>query len=86
MVNRNADTSCEFITIGFDPRCRKTGKIESVAQELVDDGVQVIELCGGFGPQWVERLRRVLPDHVPVGSVMYGPEYREDLSHIMASD
>ncbi|MGH1350662.1 MAG: DUF6506 family protein [Methyloligellaceae bacterium] len=45
-----------------------------VARELVDSGVQLIELCGGFGPVWTAKVIDAISGKVPVGSVGYGPE------------
>lgn len=45
-----------------------------VARQLVADGVQLIELCGGFGPVWTARVIEAVDGAVPVGSVGYGPE------------
>jgi hypothetical protein len=46
----------------------------AVAQQMVSEGVQLIELCGGFGPAWTGRLQEAIAHRVPVGSVSYGPE------------
>lgn len=46
----------------------------AVARQLVADGVQLIELCGGFGPLWTARVIEAIERRVPVGSVGYGPE------------
>jgi hypothetical protein len=46
----------------------------AVAQQLVEDGVQLIELCGGFGPKWTAQVQEAIAHRVPVGSVSYGPE------------
>lgn len=45
-----------------------------VAQWLVAQGVQLIELCGGFGPVWTAKVIESVNGAVPVGSVAYGPE------------
>jgi hypothetical protein len=45
-----------------------------VAQAMVADGVQLIELCGGFGPLWTARVIEAIGAKIPVGSVGYGPE------------
>lgn len=46
----------------------------AVARDLVADGVQLIELCGGFGPVWTAKVIEAIDGAVPVGSVGYGPE------------
>jgi hypothetical protein len=46
----------------------------AVAVQLVEEGVQLIELCGGFGPLWTARVLEAVQGRVPVGSVGYGPE------------
>ncbi len=46
----------------------------AVAQQLVREGVQLLELCGGFGPVWTGRIIEGIGNAVPVGSVGYGPE------------
>ncbi|OYU91693.1 MAG: hypothetical protein CFE29_02120 [Bradyrhizobiaceae bacterium PARB1] len=46
----------------------------AVAQQMVDDGIQLIELCGGFGPRWTARVLEAIQHRIPVGSVSYGPE------------
>jgi hypothetical protein len=46
----------------------------AVASELVADGIELIELCGGFGPVWTAKVIEAVKGSVPVGSVGYGPE------------
>lgn len=41
------------------------------AVDLVNDGVQFIELCGGFEPSWAGRVIEATGGHVPVGTVGY---------------
>lgn len=45
-----------------------------VAVELADDGIQLIELCGAFGPVITARVIEATGGRVPVGSVGFGPE------------
>ena len=47
------------------------------------EGVQFIELCGGFGPTWTTKINEALDFAIPVGAVMYGPEFRKQLFEIM---
>ena len=46
----------------------------AVARQMVADGVQLIELCGGFGPLWTAKIIEAIDRAVPVGAVGYGPE------------
>lgn len=46
----------------------------AVARELVSEGVQLLELCGGFGPVWTAKVIEAVGPGIPVGSVGYGPE------------
>jgi hypothetical protein len=48
--------------------------VVDVAKRLVSDGVQLIELCGGFGPIWAGKVIEAIDGAVPVGTVAYGPE------------
>ena len=41
------------------------------ALDLVNDGVQFIELCGGFEPVWAGRVIEATGRRVPVGTVGY---------------
>jgi len=41
---------------------------------LVADGVQLIELCGWFGPRGAARIIEAVGDQVPVGFVTHGPD------------
>ncbi|MCK8679787.1 DUF6506 family protein [Streptomyces lichenis] len=45
-----------------------------VAAALVDEGIQLIELCGGFGPVWTAKVIEATKSRIPIGSVGYGPE------------
>jgi len=55
-----------------------------VARALVADGVQLIELCGGFGPLGTAAVLHAVGDAVPVGSVGYGPESIGALTRLFA--
>lgn len=46
----------------------------AVAQQMVAEGIQLIELCGGFSPVWAGRIIEAIEYAVPVGVVAYGPE------------
>jgi len=44
------------------------------AREMVAEGIQLIELCGGFSPVWAGKIIEAIGYAVPVGVVAYGPE------------
>src|SRR5688572_28547249 len=46
---------------------------------LVQDGVQLIELCGGFTPEEADKLHIGIGGRIPVGVVRYSPE---ELTHL----
>jgi hypothetical protein len=56
-----------------------------VAKQMVASGIQLIELCGGFGPIWTARIIDAIDRAVPVGSVAYGPESIDQMHHLFAS-
>ncbi len=45
-----------------------------VAKRMVAEGIQLIELCGGFSPVHAGRIIEAIDYAVPVGVVAYGPE------------
>lgn len=66
--------SCKAIMIGLDPSMKE--EVISIAKSLVEDGIQLIELCGGFGPIWIARIIEATQGKIPVGGTFYGPEAR----------
>ena len=56
-----------------------------VAKRMVADGIQLIELCGGFGPLWTARVIEAIGGAVPIGSVSYGPESIDQMYALFAS-
>lgn len=54
-------------------------EVVQVAKQLVHEGAQIVELCGGFGPVWMAKVMEALKGKVPVGGVFYGPEARQQL-------
>ncbi|MGW2393522.1 DUF6506 family protein [Streptomyces lydicamycinicus] len=61
---------CRTVLVGVE----KPEQALAVARRLVGEGVQLIELCGGFGPVWAGRVIEAIDGAVPVGTVGYGPE------------
>ncbi len=73
--------SCRFKTIGIDINDKQ--QVIDIAKQLVAEGVQIIELCGGFGPQWITRVSEAIQGAIPVGGVFYGPEARQPMLDIL---
>jgi len=57
----------------------------AAAEQMVAEGIQLIELCGGFSPVWAGRIIEAIDYAVPVGVVAYGPE-SIDAMHALFSD
>lgn len=55
----------------------------AAAKSLRDEGYQMIELCGGFGPEWAYKISKALGDDTPVGGVYYGPASRKTLVDLL---
>jgi len=71
----------EMIAIGVE----KASQGPAVAKRLVAEGIQLLELCGGFGPIWTAKVIEAIDGKVPVGSVAYGPE-SIDAMHALFKD
>ncbi len=54
------------------------------AQKMVAEGIQLIELCGGFSPVWSGKIIEAINYAVPVGVVSYGPESIESMYKLFA--
>jgi hypothetical protein len=54
------------------------------AQEMVAEGIQLIELCGGFSPVWAGKIIEAIDYKVPVGVVAYGPESIDAMHRLFA--
>ena len=55
-----------------------------VAKSMVKDGIQLIELCGGFSPVWTGKIIEAIDYAVPVGVVAYGPESIDAMYRLFA--
>ena len=74
--------TCRFKAVGID--MHKKEEVIAVAKKLVEEGVQMIELCGGFGPLWVAKISEAIKGSIPIGTVAYGPEARKPLLDILS--
>lgn len=57
----------------------------AVAKEMVAEGIELIELCGGFGPIWTGKVVEAIEGRVPVGWVGYGPESIDGMARLFPS-
>ncbi|MES2581917.1 MAG: DUF6506 family protein [Pseudomonadota bacterium] len=57
----------------------------AAARLLLNEGVQLIELCGGFGPLGTARVLAEVNGAVPVGAVAYGPESIDAMHQLFAT-
>ena len=79
------------VTVVTTPKCKtvlvgvpKAEDALPIAKRLVDEGVQLVELCGGFGPVGTTRILEATGHRVPVGAVGYGPESVDGVHAIFA--
>ncbi len=56
----------------------------AAAIEMVSEGIQLIELCGGFSPVAAGRILEAIDYAVPVGVVAYGPESIDSMYRLFA--
>ncbi|MCL6325738.1 DUF6506 family protein [Pectobacterium polaris] len=61
--------------------------VVQISVELVKDGVQFIELCGGFEPIWVGKIIEATGGEIPVGHVGFsGPDSVARIVKIFANE
>lgn len=54
-----------------------------IAKDLYEqENIEMIELCGGFGPYYASKIKEATNYKIPVGMVMYGPEDRGPMLNI----
>jgi hypothetical protein len=52
--------------------------------QMVNDGVQLVELCGGFSAEEAARLRKHISDAIPIGVITYTPEQEARLTALFS--
>lgn len=80
-----SEHSAEIASPQFCTRVVGVGDLASAvsaAQELIDQGVQLIELCGGFSESEAAELRQQTENRVPVGVVVYTSEQAQELHQL----
>lgn len=63
--------SCRTVLVGME---RPDQGVDAARKLVEQHDVQLIELCGGFGPTWTARILDATGHTIPVGAVAYGPE------------
>jgi hypothetical protein len=66
-VDRVGSPGCELIAVGVPV----VADAAAAARWLVDDGAQLVELCGAFGPAAQSEVAAALAGAVPFGAVAY---------------
>lgn len=56
----------------------------AVAAALVDDGVQLIDLCGAFSTKDLQTIRDRTGDRIPIGAVRYTPAQQRRIAEKFA--
>ena len=60
--------------------------VVQVAVQLVQEGAQFIELCGGFDDAWVRKVIEATRGAVAVGAVKFDPASAAKLARVLADD
>ena len=68
--DRVGKAACELVCVGV----ASVDDAPAAARELIDDGVELIELCGAFGGPGLAAVLGAVAGRVPVGAVFYGGE------------
>ena len=64
---------------------RSADQAPGIAKQLVAEGIELIELCGGFGGTGLGAVVSAVDRKVPVGAVFYGVEASEGLQRVFGS-
>lgn len=75
------DTIGTLICVGV----RDISEAPEAARRLVSEGVELIELCGGFGGAGLGAVVSAVGEQVPVGAVFYGVEASAGLQRLFGS-
>lgn len=58
----------------------------AIAKQLVAEGVELIELCGGFGGAGLGEVIAAVNGQVPVGAVFYGVDASKGLQRLFGAE
>ncbi|MBW8184311.1 DUF6506 family protein [Shewanella nanhaiensis] len=56
----------------------------TVCRELIEEGVQVIELCGGFGEENASKIINSLDSQTPIGFVGFSVSETQKLTKLLS--
>jgi hypothetical protein len=73
--------SCRTVLVGME---RPDQGVEAARRLVAQHDVQLIELCGGFGPVWTAQILDATSRKIPVGAVAYGPESVDGVHEIFS--
>lgn len=57
----------------------------NVSRKLISEGIQLIELCGGFGDEMANEVISALDSEVPIGFVGFSIKENDKLKKLMDS-
>ncbi len=77
-VDQLGSGACELVCIGVP----SVAEAPAAARQLLDQGVQLIELCGAFGGAGLAAVVAAVDGRVPVGAVFYGCDASTGLHHL----
>lgn len=75
------DTLGTLVSVGV----RTIGEASAVARRLIGEGVELIELCGGFGGEGLSAVVQAVAGKVPVGAVFYGVDASAGLQRLFGA-
>jgi len=64
---------------------RNIGEAAAAARRLIGEGVELIELCGGFGGEGLGVVVNAVAGKVPVGGVFYGVDASAGLQRLFGA-
>lgn len=70
--------SCQLVCVGV----RSADDLAAATRSLLDEGVELIELCGAFGAPGLAAVLDEVDGQVPVGAVFYGGEAASGLHRL----
>jgi hypothetical protein len=76
-----SDTLGTLVSVGV----RNFGEAAAAARRLVGEGVELIELCGGFGGEGLGAVVNAVENKVPVGAVFYGVDASAGLQRLFGA-